>query len=130
MNDFDKARILGDCGQEVLNQSSTSIDEKDIVPTITIEDLLQKNDFEKHLGSFELPSSVSSIMTIDEVNAVVSWYLRWKLTSPIDQQTTCTIKNIFGWEDGLKVIIAINFYKYLRNKGYDPEVVELFLTKP
>ena len=130
MNDFDKARILGDCGQEVLNQSSKAIDEKDIVPTITIEDLLQKNDFEKHLGSFELPSSVSSIMTIDEVNAVVSWYLRWKLTSPIDQQTTCTIKNIFGWEDGLKVIIAINFYKYLRNKGYDPEVVELFLTKP
>lgn len=127
MNDFDKAKILGDCGTAL--GSHKAIDEKDVKGFLKIEDLLQKNDFEKHIGSFELPSSVAAIMTIDEVNAVVSWYLKWKLTTPLDKQTTCTIKDTFGWEDGLKAIIAINFYKYLRNKGYDPQVVELFLTK-
>jgi hypothetical protein len=129
MNDFDKSRILGDCGGEYFG-SHKAIDEKDVKPTITIEDLLQKNDFEKLVGSFELPESIKNIMTVDEVNASVDWYLKWKVASPIAEQNTCTIKKLFGYNDGLKVIIAINFYKYLRNKGYDPEVVELFLSRP
>ena len=128
MTDFDKHKILGDCGHESLG-SHKATDEKDIKGILSIEDLLQKNDFEKHVGSFEIPSNVSAIITIDEINAVISWYLPWKLNTPFDKQNTCTIKDIFGWKDGLKAIIAINFYKYLRNKGYDPEVVEIFLSK-
>lgn len=123
MNDFDRAKILGDCGH------GAAIDEKLVKGKQSIEDLLQRNDFEKHIGSFELPDNVKSIMSTDEVNAVISWYLKWKLTEPLAKQNTCTIKDTFGWEDGLKAIIAINFYKYLRNKGYDPQVVELFLAK-
>lgn len=123
MNNLDKDKILGDCG------NGTVIDETGIKGYLKIEDLLQKNDFEKLIGSFELPDSLKSIMTVDEVNAVVSWYLKWKLTEPLATQNTCTIKDTFGLEDGLKAIIAINFYKYLRNKGYDPQIVELFLTK-
>jgi hypothetical protein len=128
MTDFDKHKILGDCGHEALG-TYKAIDEKDIKGILSIEDLLQKNDFEKHIGSFEIPSNVAAIMSIDEMNAVISWYLPWKLKTPFDKQNTCTIKDTFGWKDGLKAIIAINFYKYLRNKGYDPEVVEIFLSK-
>lgn len=128
MNDFDKRKILGDCGSNYFG-AHNSIKDEDIKGYMSITDLLQKNDFTKHIGSFELPSAVKDIMTIDEVNAVISWYLNWKLISPISEQTTCTIKNIFGFDDGLKAIIAINFYKYLRNNGYDPQIVEIFLTK-
>ena len=128
MYDFDKEKILGDCSEKYFGSHKT-INEEDIIPTITLEELLQKNRFEKHIGSFELPSSILDIMTVDEVNASISWYLEWKLTSPVSEQNTCTIKRLFGPQNGLKVIIAINFYKYLRNKSYDPEVVELFLTK-
>lgn len=128
MNDIDKAKILGDCGNKVLGSHKATA-EQDFKGILKIEDLLQKNDFEKHVGSFELPSSLSAIMTVDEVNAVVDWYLKWKLSTPLDQQNTCIVKDTFGLPDGLKAIIAINFYKYLRNKEYDPEVVEIFLTK-
>ncbi len=120
--------ILGDCGSEYFG-SHKAVDEKDIIGKMSIEDLLQKNEFEKHVGSFELPSSITDVMDTDQVNACIDWYLKWKLSSPISQQNTCTIKDIFGYKDGVKVIIAINFYKYLRNKGYDPNVVEIFLKK-
>lgn len=89
----------------------------------TLNDLL-KEPFEKHIASFEIPHSLKDIFDVDMVNAGISWYLKWKLTEPIQTQNTCTIKNLFGYEDGNKLIIIINLYKYLRNLGYDPQVIE------
>ena len=105
--------------------SSGKFDEDSHEGELSIEDLLQ-NKFDKHLGSFELPESIKDIMPVDEVNAIITWYLHWQLTSPISEQTTCTIINVFGKIEGTKAIIAINFFKYLRNKSYDPQIVEMF----
>jgi hypothetical protein len=69
----------------------------------TLEDLLQL-PFEKHVGGFEIPSMIKQILDIDQINASIDWYLKWKLTEPFETQNTCTIKNIFGYEDGLKII--------------------------
>jgi len=129
MGQIDQAKTSKNCDENNIFGSYKAIEEKDIKPILTIEELLQKNDFEKHISLFELPSSIKEIMTIDEVNAAISWYFKWKLITPISEQNTCTIKKIFGLHDGLKIIIAVNFYKYLRNKEYDPEIVEMFLIE-
>jgi len=121
ITDKDKELILTNC-----SGNSSSISDKDIVGVLSIEDLLQKG-FEKHVGSFEIPASVRDIVEVDEINAIITWYNHWKLTTPADLQNTCTIKDIFGYADAIKVVVAINFYKYLRNKGYDPDIVEKFL---
>jgi len=105
--------------------SSGKFDEDTHEGELRIEDLLQKK-FDKHLGSFELPDSIKDIMTVDDINAVITWYLHWQLTSPVAEQTTCTIINVFGKIEGTKAIVAINFFKYLRNKSYDPTIVEMF----
>lgn len=105
--------------------SSGKFDEDLHEGSLSIEDLLQKK-FDIYLGAFELPDSIKDIMPIDEVNAIITWYLHWQLTSPVAEQTTCTIINTFGKLDGTKAIISINFFKYLRNKSYDPEIVEMF----
>ena len=101
--------------------------ETELVGEISIEDLLQSS-FEKHIGSFEIPSSLKTLFSIDEVNAIITWYLHWKLTSPPNTQNTCYIKELFGYNDGMKVIIAINLYKYLRTKEYDPYIIEKFIS--
>lgn len=113
---------LIDCDK--LNTSKT-FDETQHQGSLSIEDLLHLG-FEKHIGAFELPESIKALMTVDDMNAVVSWYLKWKLSEPITTQTTCTIVNTFGYKDGLRAIVAINFFKYLRNKDYDPAIVEAF----
>jgi hypothetical protein len=112
-----------DCGE-----ISASFDETEIEGKMTILDLLQQ-PYDKHIGQFEIPTSLRDLFCADEVNAVITWYLNWKLTEPIETCNTCTIKKVFGFYDGTKVIIAINLYKYLRNKGYDPEVMEQFVNK-
>jgi len=94
----------------------------------TIESLLEE-PFDKHVGSFELPAIIKGLMDVDQINAIITWYVRWKLTSTVDKQTTCTVIDEFGYVGGTKAIIAINIYKYLRNKGYDPDFVEKFLNK-
>ncbi len=111
-------------GCDKLN-TSNKFDETQHKGSLSIEDLLH-NKFDKHIGTFELPESIKSIMTADDMNAIVSWYLQWKLVTPIAEQTTCTIVNTFGYTDGIKAIVAINFFKYLRNKDYDPAIVEAF----
>jgi hypothetical protein len=105
---------------------STVVDDE--IRSCSIEQLLQK-PFNKHIGSFEIPTDLKSILDVDEINAIISWYMSWKLTEPIETQNTCTIKTMFGVFDSVKVIIAINLYKYLRNKGYDPEIIDQFITK-
>lgn len=110
------------------NKMFATFDETTIKGERTLESLLQE-PFEKHIGSFEIPTSLKGLMDIDTFNAVISWYLKWKITEPMDTQNTCTIKKVFGHYDGSKAIIAINLYKYLRNKGYDPEVIEKFLNQ-
>lgn len=114
---------LFDCGKII-----GSFDETTIKGERTLESLLQE-PFEKHIGSFEIPHTLKGLMETDEFNAVISWYLKWKLTEPLDTQNTCTIKKVFGYNDGNRAIIAINLYKYLRNKGYDPEVMERFINQ-
>ena len=121
MTDKQKQELI-DCDK--LN-STKSFDEKTHKGTLNIEKLLQ-NGFEKHVGYFELPETIKVLVTIDDINAIISWYLKWKLTEPISTQTTCTIINVFGYKDGIKAIVAINFFKYLRNKEYDPSIVEAF----
>lgn len=125
MNELES--ILDDCSKILGHHES--VKEEDLKGVISIEDLLQQNDFEKHVALFEIPYTVSDILTIDEINASVSWYLKWKLVEKIENQNTCTIKRIFGYKEAIRVIVAINFYKYLRNKGYDPDIVEIFLRK-
>ncbi len=125
ISDKELEQIITDCND--MPQGAESISQRDIVGTLSIEDLLQKNDFEKHVGSFELPHTITSIIDVDMFNAVVSWYLKWKISEPLANQTTCTIIRVFGYKDAIKAIVAINFYKYLRNKGYDPDIVEQFL---
>jgi len=112
--------ILKGCG------SAEAIKDIDIVGYQTINDLLQK-PFDTYIGSFEVPQGIKDLMDIDQINSVIEWYLHWKLTSPIAQQNTCTIKDIFGDVESIKVIVAINLYKYLRNKGYEPQIMEIFL---
>lgn len=119
----DKFEKMVDCGHV-----TGSFAEDELVGEMKIEDLLQK-PFDKHIGSFEIPSALKELFDVDQVNAVITWYLKWKLTEPIELQNTCTIKRVFGYYDGSRAIIAINLYKYLRNKGYDPEVIEKFLNK-
>lgn len=103
-------------------------DERELKGHIKIDDLLKK-PFDKHIGNFEVPQSLRDILDGDRVNAIITWYYGWKLTEHPERQNTCTIKEIFGYYEGITVIIAINLYKYLRNKGYDPEVVEKFLNR-
>jgi len=107
------------------NDLKGQFDETELKGEITVNELLQ-HSFDKHIGSFEIPSSLKTLFDIDEVNAIITWYLNWKLTYPINMQNTCVIKHLFGYYEGIKVIIAINLYKYLRNKDYDPDVVEKF----
>ncbi len=114
---------LIDCGK-----INGVFDERELKGHLKINDILQK-PFEKFIGNFEIPSSLKDILDADRVNAVIAWYYEWKLVEHPDRQNTCTIKEIFGYYEGINVIIAINLYKYLRNKGYDPEVVEKFLNK-
>lgn len=102
-------------------------DEKKVKGVLKISSLLDK-PFDKHLSNFELPYLIKGLLNIDEINAIITWYLRWKIISLPYKQNTCTINDIFGYDDGIKVIIAINLYKYLRNKGYDPDIVEEFIT--
>ena len=103
-----------------------SFDDTNIVGEITIVSLLD-NPFEKHIGSFEIPLELKNLMSIDEFNACIDWYLKWKIREPLETQNTCTIKKVFGTIDGDRMIIAINLYKYLRNKGYDISVIEKFI---
>lgn len=119
-----------DINGKILNDGfiSSTFDETQENGFISINDLLQK-PFEKFIGSFEIPEVLKEIVSADEVNASIDWYLSWKLREPIETQNTCTIKRIFGYTDGIRVIISINLYKYLRNKDYDPEVVEKFISK-
>lgn len=112
-----------DCGNK-----SSKIDETKIKGVKTIESLLQE-PFDKHIGTFEIPYSLKGILDADHINAIVTWYLKWKFTEPVKTQTTCTIINVFGYRGGTIAIIAINVYKYLRNQGYDHKVVERFLNK-
>ena len=112
--------ILIKTGQ--LSGTDTSL----LIGEISIDDLLH-GKYEKHIGSFEIPFSLKEILTADDVNASVSWYLTWKLREPFETQNTCTIRRLFGEFDGTRVIIAINLYKYLRNKGYDPNIIERFV---
>jgi len=107
---------------------SGKVDETKIKGVKSIESILQE-PFDKHVGTFEIPYLLKGLLDVDQINAIITWYIKWKLTEPVKTQTTCTIINVFGYHDGGKVIIAINMYKYLRNKGYDPEVVEQFLNK-
>jgi hypothetical protein len=109
------------------NVSTFSLPEEDFIGTLKISDLLQK-PFEKHIGSFEIPFDIKQFLDADEINASITWYLNWKLSEPMETQNTCTIKKLFGFLDGTRVIIAINLYKYLRNKGYDPEIIDRFIT--
>lgn len=113
-----------DCGKN----KSGKFDDTTIKGRRTIDSLLQQ-PFEKHIGSFEIPQLLKGLFDVDQINAIVSWYIRWKLTAPLDQQTTCTIIDEFGYIDGSKAIIAINLYKYLRKRGYDPNIIEKFLNK-
>ncbi len=101
-------------------------EETSIIGERTLTSLLEI-PFEKHIGSFEIPQEIKGLLTIDEFNACIDWYLKWKLREPLETQNTCTIKKVFGSSDGDKVIVAINVYKYLRNKGYDPTVIEKFI---
>lgn len=101
-------------------------DEKQYKGVISIDYLLQK-PFDKHVGEFEIPFDLKGLFDISEINAIITWYLHWKIISNPKIQTTCTIYDIFGYDDGTKVIIAINLYKYLRNKDYDPDIVEEFI---
>lgn len=101
-------------------------EETSIVGEITISSLLEQ-PFEKHIGSFEIPQELKELMSLDEFNACIDWYLKWKLREPIETQNTCTVKKVFGAYDGDRTIIAINLYKYLRNKGYDPTVIQKFI---
>lgn len=94
---------------------------------ITINDLLD-NYFVHYVGGYEIPKSLSELLTVDDINAIITWYHRWRLNEPVATQTTCTIKSVFGYYDGMRVIIAINLFKYLRNKTYDPDVIEKILT--
>lgn len=115
--------------KELLLQSGHlhgSNEEINWVGLLSINDLLQKK-FEKYIGNFEIPLSLKDILNVDEINASVDWYVSWKLTEPIETQNTCTIKKLFGFYDGTRVIIAINLFKYLRNKGYDPDIIEKFV---
>lgn len=101
-------------------------DETKVKGLITISQLLETS-FDKHIGSFEVPYDLRGFFDIDEINSIITWYLHWKVTSNPKEQNTCTIYDIFGYDEGTKVIIAINLYKYLRNKGYDPDIVEEFI---
>lgn len=121
---------MKDIERELLecHKLSGNFDETKFKGSMSIEGLLQK-PFEKHIGKFEMPSSLKDLFDVEHINAIITWYLRWKLVEHIDRQNTCTIFEKFGYHDGMKVIIAINLYKYLRNKGYDPEVIEKIITK-
>jgi hypothetical protein len=106
---------------------SGKFDDTTIKGKMTIDSLLLQ-PFEKHVGSFEIPQLLKGLLEVDQINAIVSWYIKWKLTTPVEQQTTCTIIDEFGYIDGSKAIIAINLYKYLRKKAYEPNIVEKFLN--
>lgn len=108
------------------NKLKGNFDDNSIVGERKLESLLTE-PFEQHIGSFEIPAELKSLMDIGLFNAVINWYLKWKLVEPIETQNTCTIIKIFGNEDGMKAIIAINLYKFLRNKGYDPEIIKKFI---
>ena len=82
--------------------------------------------FDKHIAKYEISETLKGFLDIDELNAIIDWYLKWKLSTSIETQNTCTIKDIFG-NDAIKVIVAINFWKYLRGKEYDPQIVEKIL---
>ncbi len=117
------ASELFDCGKV-----STTFDETQLKGSMTIDALLQK-PYDKHIGGFEIPLSLRDLFDADRVNAIVTWYLHWKLTEELDKQNTCTLLYLFGYKDGVKVIIAINLFKYLRHKTYDPDVIEKFIGK-
>ncbi len=123
MDDDNVGQQLIDCGKV-----SGGYDETLVVGSLSINDILHQ-PFDKHIGSFEIPNALTDLLNVDEINAVITWYYKWKLTEPVITQNTCTIKKLFGFYDGVRVIIAINLYKYLRNKGYDPDVMEQFLNK-
>lgn len=121
MNNFEQQ--LFDCGKV-----NASFDESKVCGDLTIESLLRQ-PFEKHIASFEIPVALRDIFDVDHVNAIITWYINWKITESIENQNTCTIMYRFGQKDGLKVIIAINLYKYLRHKSYDPDIVEKFINQ-
>jgi len=89
---------------------------------LSIETLPNSKD--THIASFEVPNEIKNLMDINRMNAIIDWYLNWKLTTPLDEQNTCRIKDLFGEEEAIKCIIIINLWKYLRGKGYDPDVIE------
>jgi len=107
---------LLDCGE----LHSKSIKEEDIIGVLSVQSLLQQ-PFETHVGLFELPESIKQILHIDEINAIITWYLKWKLTEPIATQNTCTIRKVFGYTDSIRIIVAINFYKYVRSELHRPK---------
>ena len=121
MTEFEQQLL--DCGKV-----STRFDESQVRGDLSIDGLLQQS-FEKHIAGFEIPLSLRDLLDADRVNAIITWYLGWKLTEHPDKQNTCTIIYRFGQKDGLKVIIAINLYKYLRHKAYDPDIIEKFIAK-
>ena len=121
MSDFEQQ--LFDCGK-----ASVKFDESQVRGDLSISALLQQ-PFEKHIANFEIPLSLRDLFDADHVNAIITWYLSWKLTEAIERQNTCTIVYRFGQKEGLKVIIAINLYKYLRHKAYDPDIIEKFVSK-
>jgi len=113
---------------ETLNKgpiSQKAIEDKDIKGIMSIKDLL-KYPYQTYIYAYELPQSVKDLISTEEVNAVIHWYLNWKKTTPKETQTTCEIIRIFGFYDGTRAIIAVNFFKYLRLQSYDPDIVEKF----
>ena len=118
---LEKAKGLIECGK-----MNATFDETQVRGYLSIDALLQK-PFDKHIANFEIPLSLRDLFDADHVNAIITWYLHWKLTEEFDKQNTCTILYMFGYKDGVKAIIAINLYKYLRHKSYDPDIIEKFI---
>lgn len=119
MTDFDNKLI--NCGSV-----GVAFDDTKLTGYMGIKDLLQK-PYDKHISDFEIPVGLRDLFDASTVNTIITWYLNWKLIEHIDRQNTCTIKEIFGYNDGTIIIIAINLYKYLRHKAYDPEIIGKFV---
>jgi len=95
------------------------------VEYLTIEQLLHK-PFDKHIAGFEIPDDIKDLLDVDMINAVITWYLKWKIIEHPNNQHTCMIKELFN-DDWYLVVMSINLYKYLRNKTYDPNVINSLL---
>ena len=89
-----------------------------VTKKIKLEELVKGKKYRTYIKKEQIPIEIINYyetFDINEMNAVIEWYLWFKKNEKKEHQNTCRVRDYFG-DDADKVIFYINLFKFISKK--------------